>query len=373
MAFTEYREVVYPFSWAKTTRQERLDLLVRVPDKFLLSDLEVSEKISWMTYLYSRPRNPAIEELNSRNHVIGLYDPFAARKDFPAGRRWCVNTYVGCAFTCLYCYIAGYIPQPFKPRIKENFRKHLLKDIAEIKGLKLEPCPIHISNSTDPLQWLEEERKDTLFALSQIRDNQSLFSSVVVLTKNPLILTGEEYLSVIREIELFQVEISCTFYNEETKKEYEKNSPTVESRIKALEVLRKHGIKTALRIDPLFPREPLPNSIFERSRLEDYGCPPAHTSAELIELVRIAGENKCDRIIVSPLKVLGAGRYYNKKLRDAFEGLYKASNRGQKHFKGKAFRMSWEYYHHLAKIIKTEAEKYKIPVLFCKDNLFKTK
>ena len=138
----------------------------------------IRQTLAWIQYLYARPKD-ITKKINLRNHVISLYDPFAQRKTFPAGRRWCVNVYTGCAFHCKYCYTHNYIRNSTEPRVKKGFIAKLEKDIAEIRQLGLHPAPIHISNSTDPCQPLEREHGNTLHVLKTIRDNRGCFSAPV--------------------------------------------------------------------------------------------------------------------------------------------------------------------------------------------------
>ena len=145
-------------------------LAQRLPDPDLFADLSPGQADQWASYLYSRPR-PQTRRLSARSHIVSLYDPFAARKDFPAGRRWCVNVYTGCAFHCKYCYTVCYIVDSFRPRIKEGFRRLLSKDLAELRARALHSAPMHISNSTDPLQPLERTHRHTLFLLGSVPGN----------------------------------------------------------------------------------------------------------------------------------------------------------------------------------------------------------
>jgi hypothetical protein len=99
-------------------------LHTRIPDPVLFLGLREDNADQWASYLYSRPKEDTTK-LSSRSHLVGLYDPFASRDEFPAGRRWCVNVYTGCAFSCKYCYAVGYIQNAFKPRVKKDFQRCL--------------------------------------------------------------------------------------------------------------------------------------------------------------------------------------------------------------------------------------------------------
>jgi DNA transformation protein len=106
----------------------------RLPDPDLFDGLSEHGADQWASYLYSKPR-PQTKKLSSRSHIISLYDPFASRKDFPDGRRWCANVYTGCAFACRYCYTVAYIKNAFHPRVKEGFERLLLRDLDELIDL----------------------------------------------------------------------------------------------------------------------------------------------------------------------------------------------------------------------------------------------
>lgn len=340
------------------------------PDQQLLDGLAEEEKIDWLNYLYSDPK-PDSTTLTLRNHLISLYDPFASRAEFPAGRRWCINVYTGCAFACKYCYIISYIRDAFHPRVKNQFDSLLLKDLAEIVALNLHPAPVHISNSTDPLQPLEKIHKHTLTLLQSLAAHRKHFTIITILTKNPERLMANEYLDVIRGLKGFQVEVTCPFFHDEPRRFFEPGAPPIESRLNAIEKLRAQGITVALRIDPIFPRAPLPRQFFASESLDDYGALPSQTEDDLDKLVRFAAAAGCSRIIVSPLK-LTTGRFINSELIPRFSKLYQAANHGKLVRKGSAYRMPWALYNHWIEKPRTLAESLGIPFVYCKDNLFTT-
>jgi DNA repair photolyase len=348
--------------------QQKLQLL---PDPELFNDnFPKEEMIHWVNYLYANPK-PGTQKLNLRTHIIGLYDPFAPRKEFPAGRRWCVNVYVGCAFYCKYCYIISYIRGAFRPRVKRDFQKLLLKDLEELQQRKLRPTPIHVSNSTDPLQPIEKVHKDTLFLLQQLQKYQRCFSTITILTKNPILLCTPKYLKVIQSLKTFQVEVTCPFYQDEPRKFFEPGAPKIESRFEAIRILRKHNIKVALRIDPIFPRNPLPKEFFEKPTLHAYDAPQSQTEEDIEHLIRFASEVGCSRIIVSPLK-LTAGRLNRSELLTEYRKLYAAANNGKLIKKGAAYRLPWPLYHHWIEKPTHIADSLEIPLVYCKKNLFDT-
>ncbi len=343
-----------------------------LPDPELFKGLSAEETENWKTYLYTKPKKEG-QKFNLRSHVIALYDPFAARKDFAAGRRWCVNVYVGCAHSCRYCYIAAYIRKPFEPRPKKNFEKLLEKDFKEIENLNLHPAPVHISNSTDPFQPIEKIHRHTLFLLRELQAHRRCFTTITMLTKNPAILCESEYLNIIQQLEIFQVEVTCPFYRDEIRKYFEPGAPRVESRLNAIETLRKNNISVSLRIDPIFPREPLPEQFFTKPLLKDYAAPESHTEEDIEQLIRFAANVGCKRVIVSPLK-LTIGRFAGGDLRPDYLKLYLEAGRNgnEKIKKGSSYRLPWALYRHWREKPEQLGASLGISVFYCKNNLFDT-
>ena len=342
----------------------------RLPDPALFEGLSDEDALAWMHYLYARPKDTT-KKLNSRNHVIALYDPFASRKTFPAGRRWCVNVYTGCAFHCKYCYTHNYIRNSTQPRVKKGFAARLEKDTAEIINLKLHPAPIHISNSTDPCQPLEEEYGYTLLALKAIRDNRRHFSAITFLTKNPAMLCSDEYLEVVRDLSDFRIEVTCPFFNDDVRQIFEPNAPSIEQRLHAIAKLRRNDIDVAIRIDPIFPRNPLPQEFFNQRSLADYGAPESQTEEDLRSLIMFASQVGIKRIVVSPLKVV-VGRFNKSELVPLYRNLFAAANGGKALLKSLAYRLPWPLYQHWIQYPKEFAQSKGIELIYCKHNLIQT-
>jgi len=344
--------------------------LQHLPDPELFEGLSEQEVLNWKEYLYTLPkqenRKPAL-----RQHTIALYDPFAARKDFQAGRRWCVNVYIGCAYSCKYCYIVGYIREPFRPRPKKNFEKGIIKDLKQMQELGLHPAPVHISNSTDPLQHIEKVHRHTLFLLQELREHRNCFTTITMLTKNPEALCHPDYLNIIQPLENFQIEVTCPFYRDEIRKLFEPGAPCVESRLEAIRYLREKNIAVSLRLDPVFPREPLPEQFFGKPELADYAAPQSHSEKDIEQLIRFAAEVHCKAIIVSPLKLV-MNRFGDSDLRPDYLKLYAAANHGRAIRKGLAYRLPWHLYRHWIKKPMEMAESLGIPLIYCKNNLYRT-
>ena len=251
----------------------------------------------------------------TRPRVIKWYCPFADQHAFPSGHRYCINVYTGCEHECQYCYAAGYVGS--QPTCKIAFRTDLAKDLDALESHDVPAAPVHVSNSTDPLQPLEREHRHTLHTLEKLVERRHRFTTVTVLTKNPAILTDERYLRTLHQLnELpaghprrawfeenghrpMRVECSLAFHDDGFRKIFDPTAPTVENRITAIRFLRKEKIPVVLRIDPLFPRDPLPSG----KTMSDFDLPDIQPIYDLDKLVRFAREVGVDHLVYSIVKI----------------------------------------------------------------------
>lgn len=170
----------------------------------------------------------------TRPKVLKWYCPFACQKSFPSGHRYCINVYTGCDHKCVYCYAAGYEPEIANP--KKAFEKSLRKDMEDLERFDVPPAPVHLSNSTDPFQVLEKRVGHTRCALEQIIDHRQRFTTVTILTKNPMLPVQLGYLDLFKALQDngnerhwpgFVVEVSLAFWQETARKVYDPDAPTV--------------------------------------------------------------------------------------------------------------------------------------------------
>ena len=254
----------------------------------------------------------------TRPRVIKWYCPFAHQCAFPAGHRYCINIYTGCAHRCLYCYAAAY--EPVHAGGKNNFAKALAKDLADLEAFDVPPAPVHISNSTDPFQPLEIRLGDTKRTLEGLLAHRRRFTTVTLLTKNPSLAARMDYADLLRALaeipaghpfanrwrELnhpaLQVEVSMAFWREEAAAFWDPGAPSVASRIAGVRALRAAGIPVVLRIDPLFPRSLLP--IEGGKSLSDFGLVEAQTLDDLEQLVTFAAQVGARHIVYSTAKIV---------------------------------------------------------------------
>lgn len=342
------------------------DLMALIPDLALIDGLDRDTAMRFLRYFYAVPNRPQ-KPLRLKHRVLALYDPFALRSRFPAGRRLCCNLFTGCSHACRYCYISGYIQNPKTARPKLDFRKQLQRDLRDLTTLTL-PMPLHISNSTDPLQeGMEDRSGDALHLLQRVVEYQHLFSGVTMLTKNPARLLSAAYLDPISKLgNKFCLQVSLTFWRDEPRDWYEPGAPSVEIRKSAIEKLRREGLRVALRTDPLFPTNPLPAAFFDKATVEEYGAVAAHSQEDLRQLVQFAANTHCERVIASPLKI-PCGRWRDLIFLQQWQPLYRAAKGG--YTRNFALRLPDEYAGQLMNSIAEFGKTNCVLVQHCKHNL----
>ncbi|NQU23244.1 MAG: hypothetical protein HQ567_18345 [Candidatus Nealsonbacteria bacterium] len=292
----------------------RLASLVHHKYSSVFDDLPERDRAALAFYFLPHGSKKDVLEV-TRPRVIKWYCPFADQRAFPSGHRYCINVYTGCQHECRYCYAAGYASR--QPACKNTFRADLVKDLDALDAYDVPPAPVHISNSTDPLQPLELEHRHSLYTLDKLAQRRHRFTTVTVLTKNPAILTDQRYIQVLHELnqlsvdhprrEWFKenghpplrVECSLAFHNDESRKVLDPAAPSVESRMAAILFLSQENIPVVVRIDPLFPRDPLPGG----KVMSEFDLPDIQPMADLESLVRFAREVGTAHLVYSIAKI----------------------------------------------------------------------
>ena len=238
---------------------------------------------------------------------------------FPSGHRYCVNVFAGpCPHKCGYCYASLY--QRGEPRLKADFPGLIDEDIRHLEQYDVPPAPIHLSNSTDPFQELERHCGHTRYALEQVLAHRRRFTMVTILTKNPLLAAKQGYLDLFRALSVlpadhpcygefsarslpaFQVQVSMAFWREPPRAAYDPCAPTIAERVEGICALRDAGIPVILRIDPLFPRSPLP--LIPSKTMAEFGLVEAQTLDDLRQLLEFARLRGVPHVVYSPVKIV---------------------------------------------------------------------
>ena len=293
-----------------------LSLARRVHPKYQPAFDKLGETDRAAVALYFLPHGSKKDVLEvTRPRVVKWYCPFADQREFPSGHRYCINVYTGCEHDCQYCYVTGY--SAAQPNRKNRFRHDLCKDLEALDAHNVPPAPVHLSNSTDPLQPLERQHRHTLFVLEKLAEHRNRFTTVTLLTKNPAVLMDDRYVQALRRLrELpadhprrawfdaqgqppLRLECSLAFFNDEHRRLLDPAAPSVERRMEALRFLRKEGFSVFLRIDPLFPRDPLGGG----KTMADFGLPDVQSMGDLEGLINFSRELAARHIIYSVAKI----------------------------------------------------------------------
>lgn len=322
----------------------------------------------------------------TRPRILKWYCPFASQKEFPSGHRYCINVYAGCGHKCEYCYAAGY--EPDEPNCKSTYERKLLQDLDDLDKFNVPPAPVHLSNSTDPFQKLEEQVWQTKFTLKQILQHRHRFTSVVLLTKNPSIAAQPEYVKLLQQLQslpanhpqylkfvqqnipALRLEISLAFWQDTARKVFDPAAPSIQERIKAIHQLKEAQIPMVLRIDPLLPRDPLPQG----KTMADFDLLQAQSLEDLEQLVRLASEMNARHIVYSAAKIiqprLKKMSHTMKNLKRVYELLVYPDKLV---FRGGSWRLPEKTAkQYIIDPLLAICQKHQIPAMFCKQNLVET-
>ncbi|MCU1258825.1 MAG: Radical domain protein [Bryobacterales bacterium] len=168
---------------------------------------------------------------------------------------WTVNPYRGCEFGCKYCY-ARYThefmeldPNAFEDRIyaKANVAAILKRELRKTR----ESEGIAIGTATDPYQPAERRfglTRSILEVLSRERGR-----AISVTTKSDLVVRDLDLLSVIRERNTLNINMTITTLNTKLARMLEPRAPRPDLRLKAVHELSNAGISVGVFPNPILP------------------------------------------------------------------------------------------------------------------------
>ncbi|MHA1330928.1 MAG: radical SAM protein [Candidatus Hodarchaeales archaeon] len=160
-----------------------------------------------------------------------------------------INPYIWCEHGCTYCYarfmkrFTGH-REPWSTFVDVKINAATLLN-REIKTKRL--GRVWVSGVCDPYQPVEKRYRITRMCLEVLSRHDW---PVTIQTKSPLVLRDLDILMQFDEIE---AGLTITTADENIRKIFEPNSPTITERIEALEKLHSSGVKTYAMIAPLLP------------------------------------------------------------------------------------------------------------------------
>ena len=363
-------------------------LIDRIDSKYkeVWEDCSISDQIALAQYfLPHSSKKPVIGP--TRPRIVKWYCPFASQKDFPTGHRYCINVYAGCDHKCIYCYAAGYEPE--SANIKKSFEKFIGMDMDDLERFDVPPAPVHLSNSTDPFQPLEKQFGHTRYALEQILKYRHRFTTVTILTKNPMLAVQLGYIELFKALldhqpdrsiykdgrqhwPGFVIEVSLAFWQETARIAYDPGAPTVKQRIEGIRALHQAGIPLVLRIDPLFPRSPITKNPIKN--ISDFGLQEAQTTDDLEKLVSLAKEVEVKHIVYSTAKIVQPRSRKLSLSMQALRSVYESFAAPEKlTWRGGSWRLPFAIANeNILQPFLEICRKKNIPAKFCKQNLIET-
>ncbi len=166
-----------------------------------------------------------------------------------------LNPYVGCFHGCSYCY-AAFIRKFRKIQeewgdfveVKINAPEILRKEI-----MRKSPKRVFLSTVCDPYQPVEAFYKITRKCLEVFLEFPLLDIEVSILTKSTLILRD---IDVFKKMKKLELGVTVTTDREDIRRIFEPRAPSIERRLKVLEILKKEGMRTYAFVGPMLPMNP---------------------------------------------------------------------------------------------------------------------
>ena len=163
---------------------------------------------------------------------------------------WVLNAYVGCTFSCQYCYAASFVADADERADWGNWVRYKERAVANVKSKsdKIFGKSIYMSSATDPYQPLERKLEFTRKILEVLVPLQP---RLVVQTRSP---------DVVRDIDLYQkirenggsvqVNMTVTTTDDDVRRIFEGSCPTYERRLSGIAEVTAAGIETCITLTP---------------------------------------------------------------------------------------------------------------------------
>jgi DNA repair photolyase len=168
-----------------------------------------------------------------------------------------LQPYVGCEFSCEYCYVRQMTVQRANPfglpwsrwiAPKTNAPELLA---ARARRGALAGARIFCGSTTDPYTPLERRLELTRRCLAVLGEHPP--AALVVQTRSPLVVRDAELLARIPSV-LASVTVATD--DEAVRRSFEPNAPGTGLRLEALGRLRAAGVRTQAAVSPLLPCDP---------------------------------------------------------------------------------------------------------------------
>jgi DNA repair photolyase len=172
------------------------------------------------------------------------------------GVDYSLNPYIGCSFSCAYCY-ADFMRRFTQHEEPWGGFVDVKVNAAEVLASQLQmlsPGRVVVSLVTDPYQPIERRFKLTRRCLEVFNSKPcSELFSLSILTRSVLVLRDVDLLSRLRNVE---VGLTITTDDDSIRRIFEPRTPPISDRLKTLQQLKSAGVKTYAFIGPMLPMNP---------------------------------------------------------------------------------------------------------------------
>lgn len=185
-----------------------------------------------------------MEQINAKS-IFSPATGFIQRGGFD----WTCNPYLGCTFSCTYCY-AAFLPQNKRPA--EDWGTWLVAkvnalELARKQAGKVAGQAVYVSSVTDPYVPAERSLGLTRGILEQLVSHQP---RVLIQTRGPLVVRDVDVLKQFRSL---RVNVSIPTDCDEVRQAFEPKAPPLERRWQALADLAAEGIPVGVCVTPMLP------------------------------------------------------------------------------------------------------------------------
>jgi DNA repair photolyase len=208
-----------------------------------------------------------------------------------------LQPYVGCEFSCEYCYVRQMTVQRANPFgldwsrwLAPKTNAPQLLAAAARRGT-LERARIFCGSTTDPYTPLERRLALTRRCLEVMVRTPP--AALVVQTRSPLVVRDADLLARIPSA---LASVTVATEDESVRRHFEPNAPGTGLRLEALAKLRAAGVRTQAAVSPLLPCDPerfarLLDPVVDRVVLDDFfrgdGAGGRRSDAALAKLRRL--------------------------------------------------------------------------------------
>lgn len=159
---------------------------------------------------------------------------------------YAVNPYKGCYHNCRYCYSPFVLKEKREWGTFVDVKRNIPKILAdELRNIEKEST-VRIGSVTDPYQKIEEQYKITRMCLEQLKRKEI---HTIIQTKSDLVVRD---LDILRDSDV-DVGFTITSLDDDFRKKFEPNSPSISRRLSALKKLKENDVNVWVFIGPLLP------------------------------------------------------------------------------------------------------------------------